>query len=663
MALLINFIDHHLAYAVTWTIVNSFWQGSIIALFMSFIHAQTKKGASFKYNVSIGSLLILFISSCITFVYYYSEGSASSGLVDKPSIAGGSILNTVENVGTFQSVNSWFNFHSETIILVWGVGVILFLLKLLFSWAYVHYLKTGEENKQLTYSMVKIKERLKLEKPIKILESSRITVPMVIGIIKPVILFPVGVITLLSIEEIEGIIAHELAHVKRHDFLVNIIQTIMETLYYYHPAVWWISANIKSERENCCDDVAISLGMEPITYAKALVKLREIQTQKNPALAMALSSSNRNQLLNRIKRIMNMQQTKNNIREKSIATIFLLAAALLFSTEIISAENSKGDKTIPSVDLLPLTDHPIAYKGVMNIKPSLVPQTTVRDTVPRSKSRVSIQTEKNGKVMKLEKENGEITRLEVDGKVIPKSEYEDYKDITDDVIILDGTGGNRMMFFGGGEDFNFDFDGVFDNNRIQELLKGFERDFAFPEINGFQMMQEPFLEFDEEQMETFKKEMENLGDKLKLEEKDLLEFEKMMENLGGQFENLRIDTSFIFDFRENEELGDRLQFFLGENEDGKTQWFEDNFSSKNSRTVADVIGAELNRDGLLEPYQQNKVELTGKYLKINGDKQPKNIWGKYKRLYEEQTGMMMSKKARIDFEVEGKKSNRKIRTF
>jgi len=106
---------------------------------------------------------------------------------------------------------------------------------------------------------------------------------------------------------------------------------------------------------------------------------------------------------------------------------------------------------------------------------------------------------------------------------------------------------------------------------------------------------------------------------------------------------------------------DNSSLFLDEGGQERERLF--NRSSTNSKTVADVLGKELNRDGLLEPFKENKVQLTGKHLKINGDKQPKNIWGKYKRIYEEQTGMALSKKSRIDFSVEGKKSNRKIRAF
>jgi hypothetical protein len=148
---------------------------------------------------------------------------------------------------------------------------------------------------------------------------------MVIGHLKPVILFPIGAINRLNPNEVEAILAHELAHVMRNDYALNIIQSVIEALFYFHPAVWWISAQIRAERENCCDDVAIELCGNSMTYAKSLVSVQEM-AYYSPQMAMAFAGkSGKNQLLMRVQRVLNQPQNKTNIREKLIATCLLVA--------------------------------------------------------------------------------------------------------------------------------------------------------------------------------------------------------------------------------------------------------------------------------------------------------------------------------------------------
>ena len=123
---------------------------------------------------------------------------------------------------------------------------------------------------------------------VRLLESSAVVVPTVIGWLQPVILLPVSALAGLSPTQIEAILAHELAHIRRHDYLVNLLQTLLETLLFYHPAVWWLSRSDPHERENCCDDLAVSLCGDPVAYARALADLEEHRGSAGP-LVMAAS--------------------------------------------------------------------------------------------------------------------------------------------------------------------------------------------------------------------------------------------------------------------------------------------------------------------------------------------------------------------------------------
>ncbi len=141
--------------------------------------------------------------------------------------------------------------------------------------------------------------RLEIRRAVAFLESSAVSVPMVVGWLRPVVLVPASTLTGLSPRQLEAILAHELAHVRRHDYLVNLLQTAVETLLFYHPAVWWVSVQIRRERESCCDDLAVAVCGDRLGYARALVDLESLRTPA-PRLVLAASGGS---LSDRVRRL------------------------------------------------------------------------------------------------------------------------------------------------------------------------------------------------------------------------------------------------------------------------------------------------------------------------------------------------------------------------
>ncbi len=141
---------------------------------------------------------------------------------------------------------------------------------------------------------------MQMTRPVTLLESCLAEVPVVIGHLRPVILIPVGLLNGLPVGQIEAILLHELAHIRRADYLVNLMQTLMEGLLFYHPAAWWISSVIRAERENCCDDLVVATSGDAHEYATALAALAENRVNMREA-AMAATGGN---LVKRIRRLL-----------------------------------------------------------------------------------------------------------------------------------------------------------------------------------------------------------------------------------------------------------------------------------------------------------------------------------------------------------------------
>jgi hypothetical protein len=146
-------------------------------------------------------------------------------------------------------------------------------------------------------------------------------VPAVVGVLKPTVLIPASMITGLTTEQLDALIIHELAHIRRHDYLLNLIQTIIETLLFYHPVVWWVSHSIRVEREHCCDDLAVSNCCDPVVYAKALTSLEE---SRHASIGWVMAAD-RGNLLRRVERLLLPSLTRSDNASRILAGVAIMA--------------------------------------------------------------------------------------------------------------------------------------------------------------------------------------------------------------------------------------------------------------------------------------------------------------------------------------------------
>ena len=152
---------------------------------------------------------------------------------------------------------------------------------------------------------------------VSLLQSQLVKVPVALGILKPVILLPLGLITHLPPEQVETILLHELAHIRRRDYLVNLLQHIVEAIFFFNPAVRWISSLIRQEREASCDDIVVANCNQKTNYLNALVNFQEYSFKHNTPYAMSIGSK-RHYLLNRVKRIINNKNKGVTLFEKAV---------------------------------------------------------------------------------------------------------------------------------------------------------------------------------------------------------------------------------------------------------------------------------------------------------------------------------------------------------
>lgn len=301
-----------LTQAFGWTLFHSLWQGFIWVLALSLaLRFVSRQKAQLRYVVSLLCLAGLFFTSFATFLYEYqliSSNTFSLSLTDEAMIVVHPIsIEEAMSPGFMDamstSLENW-GAYLPYFSMIWVLGVLFFSLKWMGSWMYLKDIRRNSTEAKYTWQgwVDELAYEMNIRRYVSLRESSQIQSPMVIGHLKPIILLPVGMLTGLSTIQLEAILAHELAHIRRYDFLINLLQSVMEILFFYHPAQWWISNQVRDEREHCCDDSAVKVCGNPMAYAKALAALEEMRIQQ-VQLAPALSGR-KPHLLNRIKRLL-----------------------------------------------------------------------------------------------------------------------------------------------------------------------------------------------------------------------------------------------------------------------------------------------------------------------------------------------------------------------
>ena len=374
-----------------WVLVHSMWQFAAVAIMAAVIaEILRRSSATARYGVLVIAMAMTVVAPCVTWIFIPASGWASAlredtvAIESQPSNAsedesigdaklgptGSEIAMSLTGFEESKVVD--FKIDEQTrradaqplaetltnilrpwftwIVGGWVIGVLLCSLRPLLGWRMLRRLRRvgiSPPSDEVVAALQRVSQRLGIRRAVQVLHSTLATGPLVVGYLRPVVLLPVSLVTSIPMPQLEAILAHELTHIRRHDFLINLAQTLVETLFFYHPAVWWLSRQIRIEREHCCDDLVVKVFHNTIDYGRALLAIEQFQGQRT---VMALGAAD-GSLLERIRRIVEQRSMNRaeGIERGSAALLSLVSLCLLviLSTAWTSAsQETNGDADV-----------------------------------------------------------------------------------------------------------------------------------------------------------------------------------------------------------------------------------------------------------------------------------------------------------------------------
>jgi bla regulator protein BlaR1 len=358
----ISNVTDRLIQALGWTLLHSLWQGLLVAMIAAaFLLKAKKASATIRYNLVLVTFILFILSTITTFVWEWQASAPDhistyiSGIQAKTD----SQFSYYDFSGIQQltyNCKVYFSKNAPVLVFIWFVFFVFRSVKLLKGLVYLQqarsrYLYAPPESWK--NRITSLCQKLQLNKPVRLFESGFVKVPMVIGHLKPLILIPAGLLTSLPAAQIEAVLLHELAHIRRHDYLINAMQTVMETVYFFNPGLLWISTLLRDERENCCDDIALTHTRNKKEFVQALISFKEHALYNtHPAVAFP---GRKNQLLQRVTRILGHQHPSFAPAEKVSFAAGMLIIGMVLATTVIGQTRSAAipAQTQPAVALSP----------------------------------------------------------------------------------------------------------------------------------------------------------------------------------------------------------------------------------------------------------------------------------------------------------------------
>ncbi len=450
-----DIFSERLVYALGWTILHSLWQGAAISILLGLLMiAMRSYSSQSRYFASVSALLTITLLAVVTFATYYGQyrSHLPANFTLELPIASPTVATQASTEAPVQTASQvlfadteiYFRQHLPLLVSVWLLGIAFLLLRFVGGYAYLQRLKSYQTRAVNDYwqgTLAYLAAEIGVKRKVRLLESGLAEMPMVIGWLKPIILLPLGTLSGLSSSQVESILAHELAHLKRNDYAVNMIQSMLEIIFFYNPFIWWVSGYIRQERENCCDDIAVELTGDSLTLVKTLAILEEFRVIK-PSLAMGFAGGTRGGLLLRVRRLLTPKRKASGFSEGFLSAMVLVFCFSITTVNAYTPYNwhnfqALADKSWQQIQKAATVLTGNAYTAstiqteaeILPIKntqvvvarekmPNLIPlrRLDINDTIRFGKGYMAI-TNRIGSV-----------KMFKDGKEIPKEELDKYKE-------------------------------------------------------------------------------------------------------------------------------------------------------------------------------------------------------------------------------------------
>jgi beta-lactamase regulating signal transducer with metallopeptidase domain len=331
-----NWGQSHFLQSLGWATLNSFWQMALLWCIYSGLAYLFNFSSRKKYQLSALAIATGFAWFVFTFLYYYGSSSVSTiSFFNQPINESSKLLNI-------------FLLSASLTYL----GLLIFpSFRLFRNWQFVQRIKKqGLHKAELNYRLFvqKISGQMGIQQKVIVYVSELVRSPLTVGYLKPIILLPVAALNHLSTQQVEAILLHELSHIRRYDYLVNLMVSVINTLLYFNPFVKLFMKNMEVERENCCDQLVLQFGYDKVGYASALLTLEKLSIQHQ---ALAIGATGKKYLLDRIEKIVGMEKKKRFKRNQFAGLLAALFCVIAFNSFLIIRETAKPQASLAYNDL------------------------------------------------------------------------------------------------------------------------------------------------------------------------------------------------------------------------------------------------------------------------------------------------------------------------
>jgi bla regulator protein blaR1 len=393
MSTMMNWFSPGAMESLGWALLHFLWQGTALAALAAAAMALCRR-ASTRYRVGVGALALMLLAPLAT-LFFDSQQHSVVPEIAKSSSLGAAVWTITTTTGAARSSAQTFSLTPSLnalpwLVEAWLLGVAFFSLRSAGGFLLIERERRKQSavvKSRVLETCYTLQDRFGLNRAIAYCECKWLQAPAVIGWFRPVVFLPVSALTGLSEEQLEAVIAHELAHIQRLDPFVNVFQVCVETLLFYHPAIWWLNKKVRAEREHCCDDMAVALCGNAVEYARALTLME--QWRSAPVFAMA---ANRGPLTERIVRVLGLRTFSAGMRGIGLtSSVLCLVAALVAGNALLGMAHPRrvqaDSQAVPSTS----SSQQPAARSTSTAKPSpLHPQSGEPTTTSSSSSSSSL---------------------------------------------------------------------------------------------------------------------------------------------------------------------------------------------------------------------------------------------------------------------------------